>query len=75
MDRRVDFLSSLGTIATIYSEIVFFHVMPLQNDMSLSKPLQNGLLFLFSCFTSKGHVVLKLLPSIWFFGAFRDDTK
>ena len=29
---------------------MLFHVMPLQNDRSLSKPLQNVLLFLFSFF-------------------------
>ena len=44
-------LPSLRKIAAVFSETILFHVMPLQNDRPLSKPLQNGLLFLFSCFT------------------------
>ena len=40
----------LRKIATFLVTILF-HVMPLQNDRSLSNPLQNGLLFLSYCFT------------------------
>ena len=40
----------LKKIATLSSETILFHVMPLQNDRSLSKPYKMGCCF-FSCFT------------------------
>ena len=39
---RVLLFTFLRKIATISSETILFHVMPLQNDRSLSKPYKMG---------------------------------
>ena len=71
MDWCVVFLPSLKKIATMYSETILFHVMPLQNDRSLSKPLQMGVCSYFlASHASKGlapDCAGYFLPSIYTF--------
>ena len=56
MDWCVVFLPSLKKIATMYSETILFHVMPLQNDRSLSKPYKWVSVLIF---------LLHMLQKVW----------